>query len=92
MPGGQWAEEEGEFDFPMPQPQRGRMQKYGDNWGVAGPSVSRTRTSGSVQALSAVDGDASMNSFADGSGSMSGEVDRKWLSHQWGYGRVPRYG
>ena len=91
-PGAEWAEESGEFDCPMPQPQRGRMQSYGDNWGVAGPSVSRTRTSGSVQALSAVDGDASMNSFADGSGSMSGEVDRKWLSHQWGYGRVPRYG
>ena len=92
MAGDLWAEESGEFDFPMPQQQRGRMPTYGDSRGVAGPSVFRTRTSGSVQALSAVDGDASMNSFADGSGSMTGEVDRKWLSHQWGYGRVPKYG
>ena len=87
-PGAEWAEESGELDFPMPQQHRGRMPTYGDSWGVAGPSVFRTRTSGSVQALSAVDGDASMNSFADGSGSMTGEVDRKWMSHQWGHGRL----
>merc|ERR1719469_227501 len=48
------------------------------------------RSPGSAhQALSAVDSAASMNSFADGSGSMTGEVDRKWLSQQRGYGRMP---
>ena len=88
MPGGQWAEESGEFDFPIQQQQRGGMP-YGDDWGPAGPSVSQPRTRGSAQALSAVDGDAPMNSFADGSGSMSGEVSRKWLSQQQGYGQMP---
>ena len=88
MAGDRWAQESGEFDFPMPQQQRGRVP-FGEDWGSAGPSVSQPRTRGSAQALSAVDGDASMNSFADGSGSMTGEVSRKWLSHQQGYGQMP---
>ena len=88
MASDQWAEESGEFDVPMPQQQRGRMP-FGDDWGAAGPSVSQPRTRGSAQALSAVDGDAPMNSFADGAGSMTGEVSRKWLSHQQGYGQMP---
>ena len=88
--GAEWAEESGNFDFPMPQQRRGRVPIYDEDWGSAGPTVARMRSPGSAhQALSAVDSAASMNSFADGSGSMTGEVDRKWLSQQRGYGRMP---
>ena len=87
--GPEWPEDSGEFGFPMPEQRRGQMPPGGDNWGAAGPTVSRTRTPGSAQALSAVDSDNSMNSFADGSGSMTGEVSRKWLSLQQGYGQMP---
>ena len=84
-----WPEDSGAYGFPMPEQRRGQMPPGGDNWGAAGPTVSRTRTPGSAQALSAVDSAASMNSFADGSGSMTGEVSRKWLSQQQGYGQMP---
>ena len=47
----------------MPPRQRGRVP-FGDDWGVAGPSVSQPRTRSSAQAVSAVDSDEAMNSFA----------------------------
>ena len=64
----------------MPMQQGMMQQGYGRDMqmGAAGPTVYRTRTPGSIQALSAVDSAASMNSFAGGSGSMAHEVDKKW--------------
>ena len=60
MAGNRWTQEE---SFPMPPRQRGRVP-FGDDWGVAGPSVSQPRTRSSAQAVSAVDSDEAMNSFA----------------------------
>ena len=63
----------------MMQQGYGRMPTARDmQMGAAGPTIYRTWTPGSIQALSAVDSAASMTSFADGSGSMAGEVDKKW--------------
>merc|ERR1712129_392183 len=66
--------------------------------GAAGPTIYRTRTPGSIQALSAVDSTASMTSFADGSGSMAHEVSKKWHGRngigarrgQQGYAQMPQ--
>merc|ERR1711865_1144789 len=73
----------------------GRMPTARDmQMGAAGPTIFRTRTPGSIQALSAVDSAASMTSFADGSGSMAREVDKKWNgggmgARMQGYAQMP---
>ena len=78
MAGNRWAQES--FGFPMPPRQRGRVP-FGDDWGVAGPSVSQPRTRSSAQALSAVDTDETMNSFA--------QRGYDQMPKQRGYGQMP---
>ena len=77
MAGNRWTQEE---SFPMPPRQRGRVP-FGDDWGVAGPSVSQPRTRRSAQAVSAVDSDEAMNSFA--------QRGYDQMSKQRGYGQMP---
>ena len=77
MAGNRWTQEE---SFPMPPRQRGRVP-FGDDWGVAGPSVSQPRTRSSAQAVSAVDSDEAMNSFA--------QRGYDQMSKQRGYGQMP---
>ena len=78
MAGYRWAQES--RDFPMPPRQRGRVP-FGDDWGVAGPSVSQPRTRSSAQAVSAVDSDEAMNSFA--------QRGYDQMPKQRGYGHMP---
>ena len=77
MAGNRWTQEE---SFPMPPRQRGRVP-FGDDWGVAGPSVSQPRTRSSAQAVSAVDSDEAMNSFA--------QRGYDQMPKQRGYGQMP---
>ena len=77
MAGNRWTQEE---SFPMPPRQRGRVP-FGDDWGVAGPSVSQPRTRRSAQAVSAVDSDEAMNSFA--------QRGYDQMPKQRGYGQMP---
>ena len=77
MAGNRWTQEE---SFPMPPRQRGRVP-FGDDWGVAGPSVSQPRMRSSAQAVSAVDSDEAMNSFA--------QRGYDQMSKQRGYGQMP---
>ena len=64
----------------MPPRQRGRVP-LGDDWGVAGLSVSQPRTRSSAQAVSAVDSDEAMNSFA--------QRGYDQMPKQRGYGQMP---
>merc|ERR1712106_267116 len=92
--------QEGFGQTPMQQgmPFQGMPQAYGQMAMQPGmmqqgfgrmPTIFRTRTPGSIQALSAVDSAASMTSFADGSGSMAREVDKKWNGGGMGYAQMP---
>ena len=86
MAGNRWTQEE---SFPMPPRQRGRVP-FGDDWGVAGPSVSQPRTRSSAQAVSAVDSDEAMNSFAQrGYDQMFKQRGYGQMPKQRGYGQMP---